>query len=481
MLRQLLLLILCFILLPVSPISTVKAAASEVKGALCVVRADDKLVLVHEILTDKISLPGGTIIDGESPKVAAQRETWEETGLVVTVGEELGRTDTAVYYDCISDSEIIAFSMNNSLGGNELPIWFAPHYGVEIASAMLLGPSELPSFLYRYPAQWPQAIQFFEQATQQSASYVTQLIESAPSFRQIELRWMKDLQSWVGALSETSFEVANQISNLVIELTEPTILLFLFPLVMMRFGSRFVFRLFFAISATSLMVLVAQQGFALPRPHVYIPMMELTHSFGFSFPSLPIAVWFCVLTFLFQRTRYFGLNGTTAVMMLITLTIMLCKFFLGSAFFLDMLFGALLGSLVAWHVLRLETNQDVNVDQVLSSKGVWFIMTAVTAVISVIWPLPVFGRWLAILITASALVMTFRESKVHLDSRQMIFVTLALVFVEQLYLYSSSVVSFSGLWSLVLSTLHYPLLMLLFILLARKLIHEKQQRETVLD
>ena len=33
-------------------------------------------------------------IDGESPKVAAQRETWEETGLVVTVGEELGRTDT---------------------------------------------------------------------------------------------------------------------------------------------------------------------------------------------------------------------------------------------------------------------------------------------------------------------------------------------------------------------------------------------------
>ncbi|NMV06085.1 NUDIX hydrolase, partial [Vibrio parahaemolyticus] len=119
-------------LLPVSPISTAKATASEVKGALCIVRADDKLVLVHEVLTDKISLPGGTIIDGESPQVAAQRETWEETGIVVTVGEELGRTDTAVFYDCISDSDIIAFSMNNSLGGNELPIWFAPHYGVEV-------------------------------------------------------------------------------------------------------------------------------------------------------------------------------------------------------------------------------------------------------------------------------------------------------------------------------------------------------------
>lgn len=481
MLRQLLLLILCFILLPVSPISTAKATASEVKGALCIVRADDKLVLVHEVLTDKISLPGGTIIDGESPQVAAQRETWEETGIVVTVGEELGRTDTAVFYDCISDSDIIAFSMNNSLGGNELPIWFAPHYGVEVASAMLLSPSELPSSSYRYPEQWPQATQFFDQATKQSVSYVTQLIESAPSFRQVELAWLIDLQSWVGALSETSYEVASQISKLVIDLTEPTVLLLLFPFAMMRFGSRFVYRLFFAISATSLMVLVAQQGFSLPRPHVYIPMMELTHSFGFSFPSLPIAVWFCVLTFLFHRTQYFGLNGTTAVFVFITLTVVLGKFFLGSAFILDMLFGALLGSLVAWHVLRLETNQDVNVDQVLSSKGVWLIMTAATAVISVIWPLPVFGRWLAILITASALVMTFKESKAHLDTRQMIFVTLALLLVDQLYLYSANIVSFSGLWSLVLSTLHYPLLMLLFMLLARKLTCENQPSKTLLD
>nr|WP_248376989.1 phosphatase PAP2 family protein [Vibrio parahaemolyticus] len=137
---------------------------------------------------------------------------------------------------------------------------------------------------------------------------------------------------------------------------------------MMRFDSRFVYRLFFAITATSLMVLVAQQGFSLPRPHVYVPMAELPNSYGFSFPSLPIAVWFCVLTFLFQRTHSFGFNSTTVLMAAITLIVMLCKFFLGSAFILDMLLGALLGILVAWHVLRLETNPEVNVDQLLSSK-----------------------------------------------------------------------------------------------------------------
>lgn len=161
----------------------------------------------------------------------------------------------------------------------------------------------------------------------------------------------------------------------------------------------------------------------------------------------------------------------------ITLIVMLCKFFLGSAFILDMLLGALLGILVAWHVLRLETNPEVNVDQLLSSKGVWFTLTAVTAVISVIWPLPVFGNWLAMLITASALVLTFKESQVRLNSKQMIFVTLALILTQQVYLFAAMSVSSSGFWSLVFMTFHYPILMLLFIFMARRLTHQNQYKE----
>ena len=371
--------------------------------------------------------------------------------------------------------------MNNSMGGNELPIWFAPHYGVEIASAMLLTPEQLPTSAYRYPAQWQTVVGYFSDATHQPVHYIRHLIKSAPSFRQIELDWMMELQNWVGSLSATSFQTAYQVADLVLELTKPTILLFLIPFVMMRFGNRFVFRLFFAISVTSVMNLVAQQGFSLPRPHVYMPVVELTHSFGFSFPSLPIAVWCCVLTFLFHKIGNFGVNGSTGLIIGMTLLVVLAKFFLGTAFILDMLLGALLGILVAWHILRLEVNPEIRVDQLLISKGVWLVMTIFTAVICVIWPLPVFGNWLAILMAASVIVLTFDKSQVQLSGTQTVVVILALVLAQQLYLYSATSVSYSGFWSLVLITLQYPMLMLLFTLLVRKLTQGKRLKSRVLD
>ncbi len=159
--------------------------------------------------------------------------------------------------------------------------------------------------------------------------------------------------------------------------------------------------------------------------------------------------------FLFHKTGCFGLNSTTAVSAFITVMVILSKFFLGSAFILDMLLGALLGILVAWHVLRLEIDPEINVDQLFTSKGVWFSLTAVTAAISLIWSLPVFGCWLAVLLTASVLVvMAFDKSQVQINARQMIFVTLALVLVHQLYLYCAALVSSDSLLSLIFTALH---------------------------
>ena len=75
------------------------------RGALCLIRGDHKLVMTQEVLTGKLSLPGGTIEAGETPQMAAQRETWQETGMVVSVGRLIGQTSTAVVYECVSESQ----------------------------------------------------------------------------------------------------------------------------------------------------------------------------------------------------------------------------------------------------------------------------------------------------------------------------------------------------------------------------------------
>jgi 8-oxo-dGTP diphosphatase len=63
-----------------------------VAASVVVVDATNRVLLIrrgHAPGKGLWSLPGGTVMQGETPRVAAQREAWEETGLQVSVGEEL--------------------------------------------------------------------------------------------------------------------------------------------------------------------------------------------------------------------------------------------------------------------------------------------------------------------------------------------------------------------------------------------------------
>src|SRR5436190_24386576 len=78
-------------------------------AACCVPWYEDRIVLVRRAIEPRIgffSSPGGYCERGEPPHLAAVRETWEETGLVVEAKELLGifahkgSPVIVIYYDC---------------------------------------------------------------------------------------------------------------------------------------------------------------------------------------------------------------------------------------------------------------------------------------------------------------------------------------------------------------------------------------------
>lgn len=452
--------LLAFILSLLSAISAWanNTLPDHIAGALCVVRADNQIVLVDELITGYLSLPGGTVVSGEPPAVAAQRETWEEAGLSVTVGDVLGYTDSAVVYDCISDSEVISYQAQNELGGFELPIWFAPHYGVEVSRAMLLPPTELEENQYRYPEQWSEINAFFLSATNQPVTYVTELVGAAPKVHQVELNGIVSLQN-------TFDNLPNVFANTVL-LTDlfakPWIFIVILPLVAWHFGRNFALKFGFTLISVTLLTLIAHQGFGFPRPHAYLPTLKLVMSSGYSFPSLLAALWVSLtLLVLWKLKRLFD-QKSLAMVVVGLLWIMLFKSYSGSAFFSDVLMGGVMGALATWHIVRLDAKPNVDISVLLSSKAVWWGLCLISVVLTVIWPLPTFTFWLAILMTIACLV-TLTDSKPltgQFSFNIVIGVIVMLLAGNLLISWAGSFVSFSGIASFIVDTLRFPILIL---------------------
>ncbi|MFS1950026.1 bifunctional NUDIX hydrolase/phosphatase PAP2 family protein [Vibrio lentus] len=430
-----------------------------IAGALCVVRADNQIVLVDELITGHLSLPGGTVVSGEPPAIAAQRETWEEAGLSVTVGDVLGYTDSAVVYDCISDSEVISYQARNELGGFELPIWFAPHYGVEVSRAMLLPPTELEANQYRYPDQWSEINEFFLSAKNQPVTYVTELVGAAPKVHQAELNGIVSLQN-------TFDNLPNVFANTILLtdlLAKPWIFIVILPLVAWHFGRNFALKFGFTLISVTLLTLIAHQGFGFPRPHAYLPTLKLVTSSGYSFPSLLAALWVSLTLLVCWKLKRLTDQKSLLIVTVGLLWIMLFKTYSGSAFFSDVLMGGVLGALTTWHIVRLDSKPDIDISVLLSSKSVWWGLCLLSIVLTVIWPLPTFTFWVAILMTIACLV-TLTDSKPltgQFSFNIVIGVIVMLLAGNLLISWAGSFVSFSGLASFVIETLRFPLLILL--------------------
>ncbi|HSQ69612.1 MAG TPA: NUDIX hydrolase [Steroidobacteraceae bacterium] len=64
-------------------------AFTDSASAACAILEQHRLLVIRHLYSGKLDLPGGMAKRGENARCTAQRETWEETGLRVTVLEPL--------------------------------------------------------------------------------------------------------------------------------------------------------------------------------------------------------------------------------------------------------------------------------------------------------------------------------------------------------------------------------------------------------
>lgn len=346
-----------------------------IKGALCYIQSDDQVVFVKEVFTQKLSLPGGIIEANEPPNKAAERETWEETGLVVTAQEILTQTDTAVVYHCAPDSGIIAFTARDHHGFHVLPAWFAPDFGIETKQVLLGYPDMIDPQEYRYPEQYNQQI-FNHDVPNAPVQYIDSAIEAAPVIHQFELPVIEGIQSTILLLpkwfSDSVFTVLKGV-NLTASIFS---VIFFLPIMIYYFGGKPILQMAHIGVVTATITLLIQFGLKFPRPFIYQPPLQLTDVLGFGAPSIRAAFSIVLIGYLFHiwKRMYEYEFIWRSLVLLITVTVIqgLSSIILGEQFASDVLFGYVIGLLTLWHYIRLEGKQSVAATLIMLHPVLWW-------------------------------------------------------------------------------------------------------------
>ncbi|CCN36513.1 putative nudix hydrolase and phosphatase/haloperoxidase domains containing protein [Vibrio nigripulchritudo SO65] len=439
------------------------------KGALCLIASHDgKIVMVREAITGQLSIPGGHVEEGEDPAKAAEREAWEESGLVVTAIGKLGVLGNAALYDCVSDSPVVAFNHKDEGGHNIVPAWFAPHYGIETKQVVLAHIAEVNKANYRYPSQIDALQYYSEKAARQKVAYIDDIVEAAIPFHQKEIRYIKALQEGVLSASPALLPYIHSFFYVGDILASPWMLIVLIPAAFMVFGRYFGAELLFAVVSVAVLALVAQVGVGFARPHAFMPELMLGDTFGFGMPSMTSALMVTVLgLFYLHATREYPIEMVRRYLPTIVVLVLfhgLSTVYLGAQYFTDVLAGMALGGMAVWHFNRLDKKDEVHTGEILSSASVWWVAVVIIAVLGTLWPRPDFAYWFATSI-AIASVFTFLKPKVesrHRSVKHIVTVIFILMFANLLYSVVKTFLNYSSIIALVLEASRYPVLVLIF-------------------
>ena len=300
--------IIHLIFLTFSVVTSFSSYPDEISGAACIIRFNDKMVFTQEIVTNKISIPAGGLLDGETPKNTARRETYEETGLLVKPMRELGRSKTTVFFDCVPVGKVQALKPKNRYQGNNLRTWKAPHYGVEVNLAMTADPSTIVRSEYRLPQQLPWLEKMFSRATINEIVYVPSFNTERSLVEDIQVNFLNQLEQSYFSLSQSS-QYTVQILLVVTKLLNSPILIFLILVwACRRIEYQVGLKLLIFTVTINMLALLLQRSLNYPSPNIFASYYITDTKTWFSLPSIALVNWsfFCLLVrdFFKEERRY---------------------------------------------------------------------------------------------------------------------------------------------------------------------------------
>lgn len=284
-------------LLTFSVVTSFFSYSDEISGAACIIRFSDKMVFTQEIVTNKISIPAGGLLDGETPQNTARRETYEETGLLVKPMMELGRSKTTVFFDCVPAGKVHALMAKNRYQGNNLQTWKAPHYGVEVNLAMIADPSMIVGSEYRLPQQLPWLEKMFSRATNNEIVYVPSFNTERSLVEDIQVNFLNQRDQSYFSLSQSSQYTVQILFVAIKLLNSPILILLILVWVCRKTDYQFGLKLLIFTVTLNMLALLLQRSLNYPSPNIFASHYIADTKTWFSLPSIALVNWsfFCLL------------------------------------------------------------------------------------------------------------------------------------------------------------------------------------------
>ena len=268
-----------------SPAEKSTATPANIVGAVCIIRHENKMIMLSEVITRKIAPPGGYIDPGETAREAAARETWEETGIAVRVEDLLQYRGRAAIFSCVAESPILVSSSRDNTGHLIVASWFSSRFSTETQRVYLADPDKINPGDYRFPGDVALHGEWLAGTPESRGRVYSDLSDQVNSLHRYELRLIQRFQQAVKSMPASYLAAFEGLMSVVNIFGEPVFIALLVIVAAGQYGSRAMLHLVFVLLLSVFITSLLKLGVASPRPFYIMPQLQQINANGYGFPS----------------------------------------------------------------------------------------------------------------------------------------------------------------------------------------------------